>query len=351
MTLRFGVIGTGAIGKTHIDRITNRLSGGEIVAVTDINQNSAKSAVEEYGIQAKVYPDDKSLIADENVDAVIIASWGPAHAESVLAAIEAGKYVFCEKPLATTAEKSLEIVEAEMKFGKPLVQVGFMRRYDQGYKQMKNAIVNNEIGEPLMIHAVHRNQSTSENYTTDMAVVDTLIHEIDVLHWLINDDYKSIQAIFPKRTTKALDHLQDPQLFIIETQRGIVITVEVFTNCQFGYDIQCEVIGEIGTIKLPEVPTPVVRKNAAISQPILQDWKDRFIVAYDLEIQHFIDSIRKKGYSEGPTSWDGYIAAVTSDAGVRAQKTGQKELIELKARPEFYPTGSKTPTSSLRGSK
>ncbi|NUJ33110.1 inositol 2-dehydrogenase, partial [Pseudoalteromonas sp. 2103] len=127
--------------------------------------------------------------------------------------------------------------------------------------------------------------STSENYTTDMAVVDTLIHEIDVLHWLINDDYKSIQAIFPKRTTKALDHLQDPQLFIIETQRGIVITVEVFTNCQFGYDIQCEVIGEIGTIKLPEVPTPVVRKNAAISQPILQDWKDRFIVAYDLEIQ------------------------------------------------------------------
>ena len=336
MTLKFGVIGTGAIGRTHIDRITNRLAGGEIVAVTDINEDSAKSAVEEYGINAKVYADDVSLIADENVDAVIIASWGPAHAKSVLAAIEAGKYVFCEKPLATTAEQTLEIVEAEMKHGKPLVQVGFMRRYDQGYKLMKAAIDNNEIGTPLMIHAAHRNPSTGENYTTDMAVVDTLIHEIDALHWLINDDYKSVQAIYPKRTTKALEHLQDPQLFVIETQTGIVMTVEVFTNCQFGYDIQCEVIGEEGTIKLPEVARPVIRKQAAIKQPILEDWSDRFIDAYDLEFQDFIDSIKENGSPQGPTSWDGYIASVTSDACVKAQETGQKESIDLKERPAFY---------------
>lgn len=336
MTVKFGVIGTGMIGRTHIDRITNRLSGGEIVAVTDISEESAKSAVKEYELNAKVYPDDKSLVADENVDAVIITSWGPAHAESVLVAIEAGKFVFCEKPLATTADKALEIVEAEMKHGKPLVQVGFMRRYDQGYKQIKNAVVNNEIGQPLMIHACHRNQETGENYTTDMAVTDTLIHEIDTFHWLINDDYKSAQAIFPRRTTQALEHLQDPQLFIFETQSGIVINVEVFTNCQYGYDIQCEVVGELGTIKLPEVPTAVTRKNATLSQPLLVDWKDRFVDAFDAEFQDFINSVTRNGYPQGPTSWDGYIAAVTSDACVKAQETGQKEAIELKERPEFY---------------
>src|SRR5947209_8409080 len=128
MTLKIGVVGTGAIGKEHIKRITNTLSGGEIVAVTDVNQEAAKNVVEQFGLNAVICPDDKTLVASENVDAVLVTSWGPAHEQSVLAAIEAGKYVFCEKPLATTAEGCMRIVEAEMKHGKRLVQVGFMRR-------------------------------------------------------------------------------------------------------------------------------------------------------------------------------------------------------------------------------
>lgn len=336
MTVKFGVIGTGGIGRTHIDRITNRISGGEIVAVTDIRESSARSAVEDFQLNAEVYLDDKSLIADKNVDAVIVTSWGPAHAESVLAAIDAGKFVFCEKPLTTKAEQALEIVDAEMNHGKQLVQVGFMRRYDKGYKQLKRAVVNNDIGNPLMIHCCHRNKETGENYTTDMAVTDTLIHEIDTLHWLVNDDYKSVQAVFPKRTTQALSHLQDPQLFIIETKSGIVITIEVFTNCQYGYDIQCEVVGELGTIKLPEVATAVMRKDASLQQPLLTDWSDRFVDAFDAEFQDFIDSIKKNGAPQGPNSWDGYIAAITGDACVKAQVSGQREVIELKERPEFY---------------
>ncbi|WP_163537508.1 Gfo/Idh/MocA family oxidoreductase [Gracilibacillus sp. YIM 98692] len=336
MTVNFGVIGTGAIGRTHIDRITNRLAGGKIVAVTDINDESAKSTVEEYGLDATVYPDDTTLLEDDHVDAVIVTSWGPAHAQSVLSAIKAGKFVFCEKPLATTAKDALEIVDAEMAVGKQVVQVGFMRRYDQGYKQLKSTVKNNEIGEPLMIHACHRNQSQAESYTTEMTAVDTLIHEIDALHWLVNDDYKSVRVIYPKRTTKAYEHLQDPQLFIMETLSGIIITVEVFTNCQYGYDIQCEIVGELGTVKLPEVPSTVMRKNASLSQAVLTDWKDRFEDAFDAEFQDFINSIERHGAVQGPTTWDGYIAAVTSDACVKAQETGEKQEIGLKERPAFY---------------
>ena len=107
MTVKFGVVGTGAIGREHINRITNKLSGGKIVAVTDVNQESAKQTVDQYQLDAVVYPDDKALIADENVDAVLVTSWGPAHEATVVAAVEAGKYVFCEKPLATTAEGCL----------------------------------------------------------------------------------------------------------------------------------------------------------------------------------------------------------------------------------------------------
>jgi myo-inositol 2-dehydrogenase / D-chiro-inositol 1-dehydrogenase len=336
MTLNIGVVGTGAIGREHIKRITNTLSGGKIVAVTDVNQESANQVVEQLGLEAIVYSDDKALVTAENVDAVFVTSWGPAHEQSVLAAIEAGKYVFCEKPLATTAEGCMRIVEAEMKHGKQLVQVGFMRRYDSGYIQLKEAIDSNFIGEPLMIKCAHRNPTVDEKYTTEMAVVDTLIHEIDVLHWLVNDDYKSVQVFFPKRTKHALEHLQDPQVFMIETNTGISISVEVFVNCKYGYDIQCEVIGEEGIVKLPEPQSIGFRKDAVLGANILMDWKQRFIDAYDKELQDFMDSIKKTGEPNGPSAWDGYIAAVTADACVKAQETGEKETVALVEKPDFY---------------
>ncbi|WCK56428.1 Gfo/Idh/MocA family oxidoreductase [Aneurinibacillus sp. Ricciae_BoGa-3] len=336
MTLKIGVIGTGAIGREHIKRITNTLAGGKIVAVTDVNQDAAKTAVEQFGLDAVVHPDDKALVADHNVDAVLVTSWGPAHEQSVLAAIEAGKYVFCEKPLATTAEGCMRIVEAEIKQGKRLVQVGFMRRYDSGYVQLKQAIDSHYIGEPLMIRCAHRNPTVDQNYTTDMAITDTLIHEIDVLHWLINDDYKSVQVVFPKKTILASAHLQDPQIVMMETNSGIIIHVEVFVNCQYGYDIQCEVIGEEGIVHLPEVASIITRKEAKLGTNILMDWKQRFIDAYDKELQDFMDSIKQKGEPNGPTAWDGYIAAVTADACVKAQQTGEKEAVTLVEKPNFY---------------
>jgi myo-inositol 2-dehydrogenase/D-chiro-inositol 1-dehydrogenase len=336
MTLNMGVIGTGAIGREHIRRITNNLSGGKIVAVTDVNQEAAKSAVEQFQLDAVVYPDDKSLIAAQNVDAIIITSWGPAHEASVLAGIAAGKYVFCEKPLATTAEGCKRIVEAEIKHGKRLVQVGFMRRYDRGYEQLKEAIDNRFIGEPLMIRSAHRNPEVDDNYTTDMAITDTLIHEIDVLHWLVNDDYASVQVVYPKKTRHASQHLKDPQIIMLETQGGIAIQAEVFVNCKYGYDIQCEVIGEEGVVKLPEVSGIVYRKEAQLGVNLLMDWKQRFIDAYDRELQDFIDSIKATGEPKGPTSWDGYIAAVTADACVKAQESGNKEAVTIGEKPAFY---------------
>ena len=336
MSLKFGVIGTGAIGKEHIDRITNTLSGGKIVAVTDVNQDAAKKTIENYKLDARFYSDDKSLLADPNVDAVLVTSWGPAHQESVLAAIEAKKFVFCEKPLATTAKGALSIVKAEMNYRKRLVQVGFMRRYDSGYVQLKQAIQNNDFGEPLMMKCAHRNPQVDDTYTTDMAVTDTLIHEIDVLHWLVNDDYQSVRAIFPKKTKYASKHLQDPQLFMLQTVGGILINVEVFVNCQYGYDIQCEVVCEEGTLQLPEVSSIVTRQNAKLGVNLLMDWKKRFMDSYDKELQHFIDSIRATGEPSGPTAWDGYVAAVTADACVKAQVSGETESINLEQKPEFY---------------
>lgn len=335
MTVRFGVIGAGMIGAEHSRRIIENLSGGEIVAVTDVNLDQANALIDNLKITAKVYDDGHDLIKADEVDVVMVTSWGPTHEEYVLAAIDAGKYVFCEKPLATTAEGCQRIMEAEMASGKRLVQVGFMRRYDSGYRLMKRAIENNTLGEPLMIHAAHRNPSVPERYVTPMAIHDTLIHELDTFRWLLDDEYKSAQVIFPRKSKHAHSKVEDPQMVLLETQKGVRIDVEVFVNCQYGYDIQCSIVGEEGVANLPEPQSLQYRKGASLSTDILTDWKDRFLDAFNVEFQEFIDSV-ENGKLTGPSSWDGYAAAVTGDACVAAQESGQIETIPMPARPEFY---------------
>jgi myo-inositol 2-dehydrogenase/D-chiro-inositol 1-dehydrogenase len=333
MDLRIGVIGTGAIGKEHISRITNKLSGGKIAALTDVNGESAKSAASLCG--ARIEFSDKEVINSPDVDALIVASWGPAHASTVLAAIEAGKPVFCEKPLATTAGDCKKIVDAEMNKGKKLVQVGFMRRYDKGYLQVKEILGDGKIGKPLMLHCTHRNAAVGDSYTTDMAVTDTAIHEIDCLHWLLNEQYVSAQVLFPRGTKYSHPGLKDPQLMILTTESGITIDIEVFVNCQFGYDIECEVCCEDGIVKMPEPSFPTLRYKAAHSVAIETDWKCRFTDAYDAEIQDWINAAKERKVN-GPTAWDGYLAAVTADALVKAQESGKVEAIITEPCPGFY---------------
>lgn len=335
MTLNIGVIGAGAIGRDHIRRCSQVLQGARVVAVNDINRDNATGVVEQLRLDARVYDDGHALINASDVQAVLVTSWGPSHEEFVLAAVAAGKPVFCEKPLAVTAQGCKNIVEAEAKHGKRLVQVGFMRPYDRGYRALKQVLTSGQIGEPLMLHCAHRNPKVGEAYTTDMAITDTLIHEIDVLRWLLDDDYVSVQVVFPRKSSKALAHLRDPQIVLFETAKGTRIDVEIFVNCQYGYDIQCEVVGETGIAKLPEPSSVQMRSNARLSNEILTDWKERFIDAYDVELQGFINDVLA-GQLQGPSAWDGYAAAVTADACVAAQLSGEVVPVSLPPRPSFY---------------
>lgn len=335
MTLKLGVIGTGAIGQEHIRRCSKVLQGAKVVAVSDINIEGAKGVVSRLGLDAEVYANGHDVIQSSDVDALIITSWDPTHEEYTLAAVAAGKPVFCEKPLALTAEGCRRIVEAEIAHGKRLVQVGFMRPYDAGYRALKQVISNGDIGEPLMLHCAHRNPTVPESYTTDMAITSTLIHELDVLRWLTEDDYKTVQVVFPRDTKNTHAKLRDPQIVLFETQKGTRIDVEIFVNCVYGYDIQCEVVGETGIARLPEPASVQLRKEAKLSTSILTDWKDRFIDAYDVELQAFINDVIA-GQLHGPSAWDGYAASVAADACLKAQESGAIEAVELPPRPAFY---------------
>ncbi len=335
MSLQLGVIGTGAIGQDHIRRCSQTLQGCRVVAVTDIDPQQAARVLAGLMLEAEVYPDGHALIQAPEVQALLVTSWGPSHEEFVLAAIAAGKPVFCEKPLAVTAAGCRRIVEAEIAHGRRLVQVGFMRPYDAGYQALKAVVDSGRIGEPLMLHCAHRNPRVGENYKTDMAITDTLIHELDVLRWLLADDYVSVQVLFPRKTGKAHAQLRDPQIVLLETARGTRIDVEIFVNCQYGYDIQCEVVGESGIARLPEPPQVQLRSAASLSSAILMDWKERFIAAYDVELQAFVDGVRA-GRVGGPSAWDGLAAAVAADACIEAQQRGAIVPISLPQRPALY---------------
>ncbi len=331
--LRIGVIGTGMIGQDHIRRISEVLSGARVTAVADVDRARAEEVAARRG--AKVCDDAASLIASDDVDAVLVCSWGPAHIEAVLPGLEAGKPLFVEKPLAVSQDDCLKIIDAEVKLGKRLIQVGYMRRYDAAYAALKKTIDSGAIGAPLMYHAAHRNARVpADLYTDDMAVADTMVHDIDVARFLLDDEVARIRVIAGRKNSIG-GKLRDPILGVMEMAGGAVVTVEVSVNIQYGYDIRGEVSGEKGTAELAELNHVVVKSGDSFSGRVPADWRERFIEAYDTELQDFINEAKLGGVT-GPSAWDGYAIQVVSDAGIKAAASGKIVACEMVEKPALY---------------
>ena len=334
MTLNIGVIGTGMIGQDHIRRITHVLPGGRVAAVTDVDLDRAKTVAADLPA-AKALQSGQEVIHDDEIDAIVVASWGPTHEEYVLEAIAAGKQVFCEKPLATTREACERIIDAETAAGRRLVMVGFMRRYDDGYRAMKAAIDAGEIGTPLIFHSGHRNPSVPPQVTSDMIINDTCVHDVDIARFLLDDEIVATRVLTPRKSSLASDHLTDPVLVILETARGALVDVEASINIQYGYDIRGEVVGESGTVELSESNKVIVKTGGRYGGRVADDWRERFILAYDIEFAEWI-AAASAGRSTGPSSWDGYAATVVCHATLKALQTGERIEISMPARPQLY---------------
>jgi myo-inositol 2-dehydrogenase / D-chiro-inositol 1-dehydrogenase len=338
--LKVGVIGTGMIGTDHIRRLTTVLSGASVIAVNDVDADRAKEVADALPGAVRVHADGVDLINDDNVDAVLVCSWGPTHEDFVLASIAAEKPVFCEKPLATTPEACLRILEAEVRSGHRLVQVGYMRRYDASYRALKAAVDDGVIGAPLMMHCTHRNPSVPSYYASDSAITDTAVHEIDMVRWLFGEEIVATSILTPRRSRHGGD-LADPTILLLEMESGIIVDVEVSVNIRYGYDIRGEVVGEDGTAALGEMSPVTLRVNGSLVNQIPAGWRERFLRAYDTELQEWIDAVRSGG-PVGPSSWDGYAAAAVSDAALQARRTGARVVIDLADRPALYSAAGRT---------
>ncbi len=332
MSLNVGVIGIGMIGQDHVRRLTTMLAGADVVAVSDVNAAQAKGAAARLP-GATVYPTGEELIEAKEVSAVVVTSWGPTHAAYVLAAIKAGKPIFCEKPLASTERDCSAIIDAEVAFGRRLVQVGFMRRFDAQYRAMKQTIVSGAIGAPLIFQSGHRNPSVPSHYSKDMALTDTAVHDIDC-RFLLDDEPATISVRAPCKNSRA-GELSDPLFTLIDMRSGALVAIETSVNIAYGYDIRGEVIGETGVVTLAERNDILVKTNGVFSGRVPVDWRERFGAAFDAEFRAWIAAAAKGG-AAGPSSWDGYVATVVSTLGVKAIESGRREPIELRERPAPY---------------
>jgi myo-inositol 2-dehydrogenase / D-chiro-inositol 1-dehydrogenase len=333
MTVHVGVVGVGMIGQDHIRRLTRVLSGVDVVAVSDVDGERAR-AVSDGLRDVAVHATGEQLVADDRVDAVVVCSWGETHEQYVLAAIAAGKPVFCEKPLATTQDACRRILAAETAAGRRLVQVGYMRRYDADYRALRAVVQGGSIGLPLLMHCTHRNAGVPAHYVAEMMVSDTAVHEIDMVRWMFGEEIVAAQVLTPRRSRNG-GELRDPLVLLLEMESGILVDVEISVNIRYGYDIRGEVVGEEGTAELGE-PSPVrVRRAGTVAQPVPADWRERFVRAYDVELQEWVDAVAGDG-ELGPSSWDGYAATAVSDAGLTALRTGERVPVSLGDRPALY---------------
>jgi myo-inositol 2-dehydrogenase / D-chiro-inositol 1-dehydrogenase len=327
---RVGVVGVGAMGADHARRVVERVPGARLTAVSDPDKERAQEVAGTFaGVRA--LGDPLELIGDDEVDGVIIASPGFAHEEQVLACLDAAKPTLCEKPLTMDSVSALRLVEAERRGGRRLVQVGFMRRFDPEYAELKHLLASGELGRTLLLHHVHRNKAVPPSFRSEMIVRDSLVHEVDISRWLFGEEIISVTVVAPRASGNVPGDVLDPQVAIFEMSGGGLVTSEVFVNARLGYEVRCEAVGESGTATVGLGVGLVARRDGRWGGRIPDDFRARFSVAYDVEVQAWVDAARR-GRAVGPTTWDGYAATAVCTAALESLKSGRPVAVGLQPR-------------------
>lgn len=332
MAVRVAVIGAGIMGADHARIIASQIPGAVLQVVCDADPARGRAIADETGA-AGAATDPLAVIADTAVDAVLIASPDATHAPLTLACIAAGKPVLCEKPLAPSSADCLSVIDAEVKRGKRLVQVGFMRRFDPSYVEMKAVLSAGRIGKALMMHNFHRNVASPSWFTSEMAITNSAPHEFDIARFVLDTDYRSI-SVFGPRSAEPPKGVA-PVFMVIETVAGPLVNVEVNVDAAYGYDVRGELVGETGTVSLRAPIASELNLALAQSTAYPADWRPRFAEAYRLQNRAWIASIGS-GKPAGASAWDGYQAQLVAEAGRQSLAQGSPVKIESIAKPAFY---------------
>jgi myo-inositol 2-dehydrogenase / D-chiro-inositol 1-dehydrogenase len=334
MTVRIAVIGAGIMGADHARIVAEDLPGAALQVVCDASEERARKVADECGAQ-HVLRDPFEAIARPDVDAVLIASPDETHSPLSLAAIAAGKPALCEKPLSQSSKECLEVMEAEVSRGRRFIQLGFMRRFDPSYREMRSAVGEGSMGRAVMMHNFHRNVEAPPNFTGQMAITNSAPHEFDIARFVLGADHTAISVFQPKGADASRTGV--PVFMVLETDKGQLVNIEVNNNAAYGYDVRGELIAEKGSVVLN---APIhARYNAALTsyERYAEDWRPRFAEAYRLQNKAFLAFANSGKFPEiASNAWDGYCAALVAEKGVEALSSGRRVDISMAERPALY---------------
>lgn len=305
--LSFGLIGAGWIGSFHADTLANRLPTTRLVAVAD----PVAAAAERFS-GARLYRDPLALIADPSVEAVAICSPATSHTDLVVAAAQAGKHVFCEKPMALTLDDADRAIAAAEAAGVAL-QVGFNRRFASDFADMHARIVAGAIGTPQLLRSLTRDPGISPEVAARVKpwtiFNETLIHDFDTLCWLnpgarVTEVYAQADAlVHPEFADQGF---LDTAVVHMRFDNGAMAVAEASFQAVYGYDIRGEVFGSGGVLQAGLPPDRAGRLNTEL-----------FADAYAAQFAHFADSV----LAGTPPSVDGTDARVALEIALAARQS------------------------------
>jgi myo-inositol 2-dehydrogenase/D-chiro-inositol 1-dehydrogenase len=337
MDMRIGVIGVGSIGTAHARDLAFAVSGATVSAVFDVDEVRRTQLAAE--LDCAVPSSAAELISSPDVDAVVIASPDRFHGEQVLACLAAGKPALCEKPLSPTQEEARTVLEAEVATGGRLITMGFMRRFDPGYLLLREELQSGAIGEPLLVHNVHRNASAPYGLTSAGTLANSAVHELDINRWLLGEEYVEVLVVAGRAAPRTPDGERDPLLVLLRTESGVLVEIEAFANAGYGYEVTCQVSGSEGSAQMGQDSLITRSAYGRRGQSVPDLWIGRFREAYRRQLQGWVDHLRGRGPQVGAGLWDGYVATVVAGSAIESLKVGGWVPVALP--PQGYRSGQR----------
>ncbi|HWE60491.1 MAG TPA: inositol 2-dehydrogenase [Chloroflexota bacterium] len=328
------VLGAGRIGSQHAMNAAREVPGATLVGVADIDLATAQRAVKAAG-SGRAVQDYRVLLADPEVQVVVIATPTDTHAQLLREGAAAGKHILCEKPIALTLDVTREAIDAVQHSG-VLVAVGFNRRFDPAFAAARRAIDAGEIGEPWIVKLVGRDPRLAPlSYLRSSGGLfkDQAIHEYDLACWLIDRPVEEVYAtgsVLVDPQVAALGDV-DTALTTLRFAGGALGLVDNCRQAVYGYDVRAEVHGSAGKLLIGgdrRTPVTLLEPNRASHDHV--DWfLDRFADAYRDELVDFVACVRT-GRTPSVVAEDGYRALqIAVAAGIAHRERRPVRLEEV----------------------
>jgi myo-inositol 2-dehydrogenase / D-chiro-inositol 1-dehydrogenase len=325
--LKIGVIGTGRIGRVHIKALTQNVSQAEVVAITDINMESARETGRIFGISS-VLNNYNEVINHPDVEAVMICSPTDTHARQIIETARAGKHIFCEKPI----DLSLEIINGaleEVKKAGVKFLVGFNRRFDPHFMKVKQLVVEGKIGEPHLVKITSRDpEPPPAGYVAGSGgmFLDMTIHDFDMARFIIGSEVTEVYVKATVLVDPAIGEAGDVDTAVITLtfENGALGVIDNSRKAVYGYDQRLEAFGSLGMVfadnAFPDTHNYYSRHGVQRSLP-LYFFLERYLESYTNEMKAFCEAITNN-LSLPVSGQDGLMSVAI---GLAAKKSHQEQ--------------------------